>query len=40
MRKLIIAATVMTAIASPALARDGAPYVGIEGGVLFPRNTA
>ena len=40
MRKFIIAATAMTAIAAPALARDGAPYVGVEGGVLFPRNTA
>ena len=24
---------------APAEARDGAPYVGIEGGILFPRNT-
>ena len=27
------------AVASPAFARDGAPYVGLEGGILFPRVT-
>ena len=37
MRKLFIAgALVSTALASPALARDGAPYVGIDAGVLVP----
>jgi hypothetical protein len=37
MRKLmIVAALVSTAIATPALARDGAPYVGIDAGLLRP----
>ena len=35
----LTAAAVATLIGSPAMARDGAGYVGIEGGVLFPRNT-
>jgi opacity protein-like surface antigen len=38
MRKyLLLAAVALTAVSSPALARDGQPYVGIEGGVLFPK---
>ena len=35
----LTAAATLTLLASPALARDGATYVGIEGGILFPRNT-
>ena len=38
MRKFILLATVASAIATPAVARDGQPYVGIEGGVLFPKD--
>src|SRR5947209_18221139 len=37
MRKLMIAAAlVSTAMATPAMARDGAPYVGLDVGVLRP----
>ena len=39
MRKYLLAAAAVTAIASPAMARDGAAYVGLEGGILFPRHT-
>ena len=39
MRKYLLAAAAVAAIATPAMARDGAGYVGIEGGILFPRNT-
>ena len=35
MRNYLLAAVAAVAIASPALARDGAPYVGIEGGLLI-----
>jgi len=40
MRKLILAASATAAIvaASPAVARDGQPYLGIEGGLLFPKD--
>ncbi len=38
MRKFLLAAVAASAIATPALARDGSPYVGIEGGVLLPRD--
>ena len=38
MRKLLLAAVAATAIASPAMARDGSPYLGIEGGALFARD--
>lgn len=37
MRKYILTAVAVAAVSSPALARDGQPYVGIEGGVLFPK---
>ena len=37
MRKYLLAAVAAAAIASPAAARDGSGYVGIEGGVLFPQ---
>ncbi|MGN6059208.1 MAG: outer membrane beta-barrel protein, partial [Sphingomicrobium sp.] len=38
MRKLLLAAAATIAIASPAVARDGAPYVGLDAGVMFTRN--
>jgi len=39
MRKLLLAAVASAAIATPAVAQDAGPYVGIEGGVMFPRDT-
>ena len=39
MRNLLLAAAATLAIASPAAARDNSAYVGIEGGVLFPKST-
>ena len=37
MRKLVIAAALLsTAVATPAFARDGAPYVGIDAGLVRP----
>ena len=36
MRKLLFAAVATIAIATPAAARDGSGYVGLEGGVLLP----
>ncbi len=38
MRYAILLATVLS-VASPAMAQDGGPYVGVEGGVAFPRST-
>ena len=38
MRKYLLAAVAASAIASPVMARDGQPYVGIEGGILFPKD--
>ncbi|GAA4758796.1 hypothetical protein GCM10023264_29070 [Sphingomonas daechungensis] len=38
MRNYLLAAAAAAAIASPAAARDNAGYVGIEGGVLFPKD--
>ncbi len=35
MRRYLLAAVAAAAIATPALARDGSPYVGIEGGAIF-----
>jgi opacity protein-like surface antigen len=35
MRNYLLAAAAAIAVASPAAARDGAPYVGIEGGLIF-----
>ena len=35
MRKLLLTAVAVTAISTPALARDGSPYVGVEGGVMW-----
>ena len=37
MYKYLLAAVAAAAIASPAVARDGSGYVGLEGGVLFPQ---
>src|SRR4028119_1455795 len=34
MRKYLLAAVAVAAIASPAAARDGAGYIGLEGGLL------
>ena len=39
MRKYLLAAAATVAIASPAMARDGAPYIGFEAGVVFPRDS-
>ena len=38
MKKYLLAAVAVTALASPAYARDGQPYFGIEGGILFPKD--
>ena len=38
MKKYLLAAVAVTAIASPAYARDGQPYAGIEGGIMFPKD--
>ena len=38
MRKYLLAAVAAIAVAAPAQARDGQGYVGIEGGVLFPKS--
>jgi OOP family OmpA-OmpF porin len=35
MRRYLLAAVAAAAIATPALARDGSPYVGIEGGLMI-----
>jgi opacity protein-like surface antigen len=39
MRRYLLAAVAAAAIATPAFAQDSGPYVGFEGGVLFPRDT-
>ena len=36
-RKLLFAAVATVAIAGPAAAKDGSPYVGVEGRILFPQ---
>ena len=38
MRKYLLAAAAAAVFATPAMARDGSGYVGIEGGALFPKN--
>jgi len=38
MRRFLLAAVAAAAIATPAMARDNSGYVGIEGGVMFPRD--
>ena len=37
MRNCVLAAAAAAIFATPAAARDGSPYVGLEGGVLFPK---
>ena len=37
MKRYLLAAVAVTAIAAPAQARDGSAYAGIEGGILFPK---
>ena len=37
MRNHLIAAAAAAVLAAPAMARDNSPYIGIEGGVLFPQ---
>ena len=37
MRKYLLAAAAAAVFSTPAMARDGSGYVGIEGGVLFPQ---
>ena len=39
MRNYLLAAVAAAAIASPAYAQTSGPYVGIEGGLLFPKDT-
>ena len=39
MKKYLLLAAAAAAIATPAVAQDAGPYVGIEGGILFPRDT-
>ena len=39
MHKLLFASVAALAIATPATARSNSGYVGLEGGVLIPRNT-
>ena len=39
MRYILFGAVAVAAIASPAMARDGAGYFGVEGGILFPSRT-
>lgn len=39
MRKYLLGATILGALAAPAFAAASGPYVGIEGGVTFPRST-
>ena len=39
MRKYLMAASVLAAMASPAFAAADGPYVGIEGGATFPQST-
>jgi opacity protein-like surface antigen len=38
MRKLLLTASAAITIASPAAARDGQPYFGVEGGILLPKD--
>ena len=39
MQKLLMATAALAGLATPAFAAADGPYVGIEGGVTFPRNT-
>src|SRR5689334_19095554 len=37
MRKLLFAAAATVALATPAVAKDGSPYVGLDAGLLIPQ---
>ena len=39
MHRFLLAAVATLFVASPAIARDGAGYFGVEGGILFPRDS-
>src|SRR5262245_18339641 len=39
MKRFLLAAVAASAIATPAVARDGTGYVGVEAGVVFPRDS-
>src|SRR3954447_13055684 len=39
MRKYLLATSVLAALATPAFADVSGPYVGVEGGVTFPRSS-
>src|SRR5690348_10492011 len=39
MRKFLLAAVATAAIATPAFARDGSPYIGVDLGVMKPQDT-
>src|SRR5215210_5246464 len=38
MRKYLLAAVAVAAIASPAAAADNTGYIGVEGGIMFPKD--
>ena len=38
MRMSLLAGAAVIAVASPAAARDGSGYIGVEGGILFPKD--
>ena len=38
MKKIMMVALAASSLATPAIAKDGAAYIGIEGGVLFPKD--
>lgn len=38
MKRILLAAAATVAVAAPAVAKDGSPYVGVEGGILFPQS--
>src|SRR3954447_25532293 len=40
MRNFLLAAVATAAIATPAMARDGSPYVGVDIGVTAPKDTS
>ena len=39
MRKFLLAAVATAAVATPAIARDGSPYIGADIGVMKPQDT-
>ena len=38
MKKYLLAAVAAAAIATPAYARDGSGYFGVEGGIMLPKD--